>query len=210
MENGHGCPEEYSSSNFDYDAGDMVAFTVSTSPKHKVVYECLGWPNSHFCNQVSYAPGGMYGHMAWTNKGFCDGTISPTASPVVFMPGISCTYSKCENQETPCTCSSSGCPTTNGQTANCKKTSTVCNDTDVDPYSSSVVYKAGDVVRIGANMFKCKGYPYTGWCSQSGYAPDLKPNIWSNAWDKDGTCAPLPSMATLVTFFSSLSLSSFD
>ncbi|KAL7535401.1 hypothetical protein ACHAXR_007612, partial [Thalassiosira sp. AJA248-18] len=72
-----GCPQEWSSSTTDYEAGDKVSYTVSTSPERKLVYKCRDWPNSGYCGQGAYEPGTQYGDMAWTLLGSCSGTISP-------------------------------------------------------------------------------------------------------------------------------------
>lgn len=85
---------------------------------------------------------------------------------------------------------------------------------DVNTYISSARYNFGDVVRLGLQKFKCKGYPYGLWCLQKvidsfdvqrmiilfvmfdlnlaskpkAYGPLLEPGIWQDAWTKDGTC----------------------
>jgi len=73
-----GCPIDYNVNKRDYEEGDTVSYTVSTVPERKIVLECRGWPNTGYCNQAGFAPGSTYQSMAWTQKGYCDGTISPT------------------------------------------------------------------------------------------------------------------------------------
>ena len=58
-----GCPEDYSSSKIDYNAGEQVSYTVSTTPERKIVYECKSWPSVAWCGQAAYAPGGEYSDM---------------------------------------------------------------------------------------------------------------------------------------------------
>ena len=48
---------------------------------------------------------------------------------------------------------------------------------------------------------QCKGWPNSGWCSDAGYEPSLKPGLWEQAWDENGECvitkAPSTSPTTL-------------
>ncbi|KAL3761269.1 hypothetical protein ACHAWU_010182 [Discostella pseudostelligera] len=86
----NGCPAEYNSasnSNKNYKAGDQVA-------RADVVYECREFPYSGYCNQEGFAPGDQYDYMAWNRLGPCDGTKSPTISPMTFLGSAPCTYVK--------------------------------------------------------------------------------------------------------------------
>merc|ERR1712029_560623 len=95
---GSGCPGEYSASRTDYEAGDQVAVTVSSSPERKVLYQCREYPNAGFCNQSGYAPGvSSYDYMAWSLLGACTGTLSPTSTPTAYSG--TCVYEKCETTE---------------------------------------------------------------------------------------------------------------
>jgi hypothetical protein len=73
-----GCPTEYASGT-DYEAGDKVSIDVGDSGAEKMVYECKAFPDSGYCNQ--YEPG-HWSKLGWKLVGYCEGTISPTASPV--------------------------------------------------------------------------------------------------------------------------------
>ena len=152
--------------------------------------------------------------MAWTVKGYCDGTMSPTQAPtaydnaVVLAPSVpatcevettaTATINKCYYEKdvtttgVACTCSASDCPNPTGLVGTstaCKKTTVFTSCPSVDVYSSSATYEAGDVVRIGNARFKCKAWPYYLWCSNSAYEPTTDPtDIWTDAWSTDGTC----------------------
>ena len=167
------CPKEYSSSSADYEAGDLVAVTVSISPLRQVVYECKSWPDSGYCDSqaANMGPGTYYGSLGWTLKGACDGTNSPTVAPSPY--GGACTYTKCVEKSN---CipgltsngnsgsSNCSCDTDDVRTSSCKQT--VCTTTVIKPYSSSVSYDFGDVVRVGLNKFRCREHPYGLWCRQ--------------------------------------------
>ena len=76
-----GCPLKYSSSGT-YTEGDEVS-------KDGFVYVCNALPNGLYCPVAAYEPGvdspGLgatpYWKTAWTIKGVCDGTKTPTSSP---------------------------------------------------------------------------------------------------------------------------------
>jgi hypothetical protein len=88
---GEGCPQEYSTSN-KYEPGDEVTVSLSEFPDRKVVFECRAWPDGLFCNSgYAYAPDSKYSSIGWILKGYCDGTISPTSSPVLY-PDSECTW----------------------------------------------------------------------------------------------------------------------
>jgi len=133
---GDGCPSAWSASKTDYEEGDAVSLTVSSTPERTVVYKCKAWPQTGYCNQGSgFKPGTKYGKMAWELVGHCDGTISPTLAPTPYQGNDAapflCTYTKeepsptvtescthgsstdctCVNVQStePCTCSDAGC-----------------------------------------------------------------------------------------------------
>ena len=73
----------------------------------------------------------------------------------------------------------------------CTKPKIVETDLKVDNWSSSTTYIAGDVVRVGADRYKCKDWPYTGFCNQESYNPSTA--LWSSAWSRDGECPMVPT-----------------
>mmetsp|Transcript_3382 Transcript_3382/g.6143 ORF Transcript_3382/g.6143 Transcript_3382/m.6143 type:complete len:657 (+) Transcript_3382:92-2062(+) len=193
---GLGCPAEWSASSTDYEAGDMVSYTVSDSPERKIVYKCREWPNTGYCNQgAGFTPGTEYGKMAWTLMGACEGSMAPTAAPAPYAG--TCEYRKCvmvESTETNCTPGSTGCSCRSGQTAGVgctKKVETkVCTDTPVNAWVSSVDYFTNDVVRLGTKRFKCREWPNYFWCRMSAYRPSTESNsIWNQAWTENGLCS---------------------
>merc|ERR1719217_1575095 len=98
-----GCHPTYSSSTT-YVAGDWVsasttvetttgcASTTSTTEVHN--YQCVSGPNSGFCAQSGFAPGGQYSSTAWIKESaVCTGTVTPTPPPT--PPVYSSTDSGC-------------------------------------------------------------------------------------------------------------------
>ena len=69
-----GCPEEYSESAV-YEGGDKVSH-------NGLVYKCRVYPYSAWCSHDSYAPSAENGKDAWEVLGTCQGSMSPTGSPV--------------------------------------------------------------------------------------------------------------------------------
>ena len=56
--------------------------------------------------------------------------------------------------------------------------------TDVPAYEAGKTYAEGDqVLATDGNVYQCKAWPYTPWCSSSAYAP-AESQLWANAWDK--------------------------
>lgn len=85
-----GCPDDYNISSINsYKAGSIVSKTISSTPLQKIMYQCREWPNSGYCNQVTFAPGKQYDYIAWTRLGPCDGTKAPINAP---MPTIAPTH----------------------------------------------------------------------------------------------------------------------
>ena len=198
------CPEEWNKNYDEYEAGDLVSYTVSTAPERKLLFECKAWPNVGYCNQgSSFEPTTTYGNMAWILKGHCDGTIAPTSAPQVY--GGTCTYEK-TFEDVNCakgvdgptggTYSSGGTVIAPQGICSCATDDDDCTSGTLDiktsqtvnKYSKTVNYDFGDVVRIGAQRFKCKHWPNGLWCANDAYAPTMEPGIWSDAWTKDGMC----------------------
>mmetsp|Transcript_33191 Transcript_33191/g.75125 ORF Transcript_33191/g.75125 Transcript_33191/m.75125 type:complete len:591 (+) Transcript_33191:109-1881(+) len=203
-----GCPPDYDESNLStsgIEAGDQVSLVVSAAPtERRVVYECKSGAASAYCIQPAFIPGGQYSAMAWDLKGYCDGTISPTAAPTAYVNGDQPTApAQCTSPATvkecffekdvtttgvTCTCSDADCPNPNGETTGCTKDVTETTCPSVDTFSSSATYEAGDVVRIGTKKFQCKAWPYYLWCGNSAYEPSLEAGVWTDAWSEIGDC----------------------
>jgi len=159
------CPGDYNSATTSYVAGSQVSLTVSTTPLKKIVYECKAWPNSGYCNQSVYAPGGTYSDMGWTLVGPCEGTFAPTVAPTAFAGD--CMYVKVVTTT----------PT---------PTPTVMN---IAAWSSSTLYEAGDQVRIDGTTYKCKPWPFYFWCRMAAYQPTKSSTgLWTEAWTNNGAC----------------------
>ncbi|EJK66698.1 hypothetical protein THAOC_12356, partial [Thalassiosira oceanica] len=194
-----GCPPDYDENNLaDIEAGDRVSLVISATPARRVVYECKSGAFSAYCSQPAFVPGGQNTAMAWDIKGYCEGTISPTASPVSYQGN--CKFTKCVISKEVCSCSHSDCPSTNGQTKGCTKEVITCSEHPVEPYSRSAHYDEGDAVRVQTERFRCKGWPF------SSYAPSLEEGPWNEAWVKEGSC-PGPNEITII---STISLSGFS
>jgi hypothetical protein len=97
--------------------------------------------------------------MGWTLKGYCDGTISPTAAPIVYAPPAKCRWY-------------------NGTQA-----------VTISPWAegSLSTYVAGTRVRKDERIYKCKGYPYSLWCKMAAYEPE-ETAYWNDAWTRAGDC----------------------
>ena len=165
-----------------------------------VVYECKDFPISSFCSQEAYKPGSQYQNMAWTLKGHCDGTLSPTATPTAFnnadcpvasaypectyeagLPTPATTIPQCKYNKAVevtgivCNCGDSGCPTPSPTLSSCTKTEIRNSCPAVDSWSSGVSYEAGDVVRI-ANYIHLQGVVVLLVVQQCGVQADNGPN----------------------------------
>lgn len=134
--------------------------------------------------------------------------MEPTFAPIPFDPMGTCTYEKCETVSESCDCGSQGCPTSWGQTSGCTRESQSCAIVPVEPFSSSSKYAAGDFVRVGAAKFKCKEFPYEGWCSMAAYQPTLENGIWTDAWQSGGMCERVVTMELSIQFSMTLHLES--
>ncbi|GAB1847304.1 hypothetical protein MyNCGM683_21510 [Achromobacter xylosoxidans] len=52
-------------------------------------------------------------------------------------------------------------------------------------YKEGTQYKSGDIVTNGGKLFRCKPFPFGGWCSQSGWAYEPgKGTVWNDAWEE--------------------------
>lgn len=198
IDDGSGCPQVWSASTKDYEAGDKVSYVASTLPERKIVYKCREWPNTGYCNQGSgFEPGTQYGAMAWVLVGACSGTIAPTFSPTPYAG--TCQYVKevktgtttqsCTNGQTGCKCNGANPPV-------CTRTVDVFTPTPTpvdNGWQSGKNYVADDVIRIGLDRYKCREWPNYLWCRQAAYDPETVPQeTWSQAWSTDGTCPPAP------------------
>jgi len=65
-------------------------------------------------------------------------------------------------------------------------------------YPAGMTYEAGDIVSNNGNLYQCKPWPYTGWCSRetSAYEPGVGTH-WTEAWAivSGTTSAPLADNA---------------
>ena len=157
-----GCPADYNSASTSYVAGSQVALTVGAS---KLVYQCKAWPNSGYCTQSTYAPGGTYSDMGWTLVGPCTGSVAPTSAPTAFAGN--CMYEKVVTTT----------PT---------PTPTIIN---IAAWSASTLYDAGDQVRIAGTTYKCKPWPFYFWCRMAAYQPTTSSTgLWTEAWTNNGAC----------------------
>ena len=146
-----GCPRVYNK-NTRYDEGDLVSVIVSNNPPRAVVYECKGWPQEAYCNAGdNFSPESANAAMGWDLKGSCTGSMTPTASPVVY-PNPRCRW------------------------YNGTKPIII----DKWTVSSLSTYMAGTRVRKHDRIYKCKGYPYSLWCKMAAYEPE-KTAYWSDA-----------------------------
>ena len=194
----NGCPQEWSASNTDYKAGELVSYVLSLNPERTLVYECKKWPYTGFCNQGSgFEPTTQYGDMAWKIIGPCSGTLAPTDAPTPYSG--TCEYVKgvvtqeihsCTNGQTGCKCNSSSPPVCTREVD-----VTTPTPTPVDNgWQSGKDYEDGDVIRIGLDRYKCREWPNYLWCRQSAYNPETTPKAtWSQAWRADGVCPSSPT-----------------
>ncbi|QLK49624.1 chitinase [Vibrio owensii] len=70
------------------------------------------------------------------------------------------------------------------QTTTAQRSVIVSDGSSYPPYESGKTYEAGDIVTgSDGNLYQCKPWPYTGWCSNPSYAPG-ETVYWSDAWEK--------------------------
>lgn len=136
---GDGCPKTYDVATR-YITGDLATANSSNNPSRQVVYEC----KSPYCNAgPDFAPGSDFSDLGWVLKGYCDGTIAPTSSPIAW---------------------SGSCQYNNG---------TALLDVHPWSLKDLPSYKAGTRVRKGSSIYQCKIYPYYLWCRMSAYEPGV-------------------------------------
>ncbi|KAL7515091.1 hypothetical protein ACHAXN_013049 [Cyclotella atomus] len=137
-ETGDGCPKKYNTATT-YQEGSLV--TVFIASGQGVVYECKNWPNGAYCNAAeNFSPESDNANMGWTLKGYCDGTISPTAAPIVYAPAAKCRW---YNGTQPITIK-------------------FWAQADLRTYTP------GTRVRKHDRIYKCKGWPNGLWCKMGG------------------------------------------
>jgi len=157
----------------DYVSGDVASVAVAGVPKN---YVCQDGPQSLFCKQEAFAPGGMYTTSAWTDKGDCDpstftGAMTPVSAtvPAATVPAAT-------------TAPASGCFPT---------------------YAAGTAYAGGALV-VATNggetrIYKCVGEPSNQFCGMAGFAPGAD-QFWEMAWTDYGpavgACAPGTTPAT--------------
>ena len=157
---GEGCPKSYDIMKI-YEGGDQVSVFVSNDSSHAIIYECKSWPMGAYCNAgPSYSPESDNVNLGWTLKGYCDGTIAPTAAPIVYTPAAKCRW---YNGTQPIT---------------------------IDNWAESDLstYVSGTRVRKEDRIYKCKGWPFGLWCTMAAYEPE-KTDVWRDAWSSAGTCS---------------------
>ena len=153
-----------------------------------IVYKCKDWPDTLYCSQNNPI---QYDGRGWKAVGYCQGSRAPTGSPIQYDG--TCQFNKCVlvpqgGDPEPCVIGQENCLCNGSSTCFRRPDIEVCSMKDVEPFSSSVEYVEDDVVRIGTKRFKCRSWPNSGWCSDDGYEPSLKPGLWEQAWDEDGEC----------------------
>lgn len=59
------------------------------------------------------------------------------------------------------------------------------DDNDYPLYKEGTAYKSGDIVTNDGKLYRCKPFPYGGWCSQAGWAYEPgKGTVWNDAWEE--------------------------
>jgi len=173
----YGCPEEYVAGT-EYEEGDKVSI-IGTGETQGKIYKCKGWPNTGYCANDAYRPGpGGASHdgvplwkTAWTYVGGCEGTISPTTSPM---------FNRLSQWE------GDGCPQ-----------EYVPNNSAYGPGDFVSVPKNGDNT-LGI-VYQCKMAMTSPWCQLEGYAPGTSNG--PQAWEKVGYCEGTMSPTAAPTAF---------
>jgi len=166
-----GCPEAYQD-GAEYEAGDKV--TISGEEDYGKIYQCKSWPNSGYCGDETYSPantdkgcnGAVCWPTAWTYVSGCNGTITPTGSPVFT------TIEKWDKD---------GCPD-----------EYVANNPNYQA-GSVVSISINDDNTYGI-VWECKAARTTPWCQQEGYAPGTQ--YGGQAWERVGHCEGTMSPTT--------------
>jgi len=153
---GDGCSNVYDT-GATYEAGDEVS--ILSNSDERLVFVCKEWPYEAYCNAGErFSPASVNHEMGWDLKGYCQGTLSPTTSPIAYPDGTCRWY----NGTTPVIIDH-------------------WSESDVS------TYVAGTRVRIGDEIFKCKNYPNSLWCKFPIYKP-IEFFAWDDAWTRAGTC----------------------
>ncbi|KAL7507857.1 hypothetical protein ACHAXN_004984 [Cyclotella atomus] len=156
VEYGAGCPDEYDADSR-YVSGDIVSYP--RAPNRILVYECKKWPHTAYCNAGQlFAPGELNEALGWEIKGWCDGTLAPTSSPILWTGA-------CEDK----------------------------------PWSIRDVlkYEQGDRVRKSNKIYECRAWPYSLWCTNAYYEPEISQN-WKEAWLYVGECQAIDVISATI------------
>ena len=181
-----GCPEAYDINDVSgYQAGDFVSIPKNGDNTLGVVWKCKEALTSPWCQNVGYAPDGLYGGQAWEKVGHCVGTIAPTQAPVPFTGDCHYKY------DLP--------TTTTGEYVILQAGSWENGGDSIATVSGGVplsLYTPGSLVRYGNVAKKCAAWPYTPFCIQfSPFMEDL-PNynvLNSKLGWSDASCVDLIS-----------------
>ena len=123
-------------------------------------FMCKAHPMSLFCGQAGYEPNTEAFGGAYKLAWTSVGTCSGTIAPSTASPTVTPVFSV-----------AGVCPTA---------------------YVSGGAYSAGSkviqVTGTGSNVYECKAYPYSGYCSQVGFEPGT--TYGSMGWTHLGTCDP--------------------
>jgi len=187
-----GCPPEYVPNNPAYKAEDYVSVPTNDDNTYGVVWQCKNAMTAPWCQNEGYAPGTQNGGQAWEKMGFCDGTMSPTASPTTLANNPDPTKRLCQFKYNLATGSDGEYVVLQAESwENGGKTiPTVTGGPPLD------LFKAGNLVRNGDDARECNSYPYSGYCDQ--YSPFVQDSSSYNAinsplgW-KDATCEDVVS-----------------
>eukprot|EP00984_Skeletonema_dohrnii_P001576 scaffold491_cov76-Skeletonema_dohrnii-CCMP3373.AAC.1 len=174
-----GCPPEYVPNNSAYKPEDYVSVPKNEDNTYGVVWQCKNAMTAPWCQQEGYAPGTEYGGQAWEKVGYCDGTISPTASPTPFDGPCQFKYKLDTTDGGEYVVLQAGSWQKGGTTI-----ATVTGGTPLD------LYKPGHLVRDGRIARKCNQYPYSLYCSWSPFVQDssnYNPTLSRLGWD-EATC----------------------
>ena len=205
------CPPTYQE-GIQYNAGEMVSQNINNETTANM-YKCKPFPQSGWCSQPVFEPEvGLNWGEAWDYVGECtitpDGTTNgtidtqePTASksPVSAPSSIILTSTPTSDNVTLQTPTYS--PTPFEPTTSTKPpTLPICPPL----YVLDAEYNAGDTVSQIINettgethYYQCKLSFFSGWCSQSVYAPGVS-DIWDNAWTFVGDCV-VPGSTIITT-----------
>eukprot|EP00984_Skeletonema_dohrnii_P000231 scaffold72_cov88-Skeletonema_dohrnii-CCMP3373.AAC.1 len=159
-----GCPDEFEEGT-DYEEGDKMSI-IADGEDYGKIYKCKGWPYTGHCKSEAFSPlntaqacgGEVCWPVAWTYKGGCTGTITPTAAPTFKL------LSKWDKV---------GCPP-----------EYVPNNFAYKPEDYVSVPKNDD--NTYGVVWQCKNAMTAPWCQNEGYAPGTANG--GEAWEKVGHC----------------------